>query len=234
MRKFTADPQALFRYRGLPPVGLTVSMALQHLVSMIVGCVTPAIIIAHAAALTHHEQVLLIQASLVLSAVTTLLQLFPIGSRFGSGLPVIFGVSFAYLPSMQAIATGRGGMAAVAGAMLVGGVIATLVGLFIKPIRRLFPPVITGTVVFTIGLSLYPTAINYMAGGAGNTYQSVVEERSLTEALVYGSWQNWAIADAVVRKTGEPYLYPTLDPSQCRPYPCADRRRSSDFPAPSG
>ena len=54
MRKFTADPQALFRYRGLPPVGLTVSMALQHLVSMIVGCVTPAIIIAHAAALTHH------------------------------------------------------------------------------------------------------------------------------------------------------------------------------------
>lgn len=157
MRKFTADPQALFRYRGLPPVGLTVSMALQHLVSMIVGCVTPAIIIAHAAALTHHEQVLLIQASLVLSAVTTLLQLFPIGGRFGSGLPVIFGVSFAYLPSMQAIATGRGGMAAVAGAMLVGGVIATLVGLFIKPIRRLFPPVITGTVVFTIGLSLYRT-----------------------------------------------------------------------------
>ena len=136
MRKFTADPQALFRYRGLPPVGLTVSMALQHLVAMIVGCVTPAIIIAHAAALTHREQVLLIQASLVLSAVTTLLQLFPIGGRFGSGLPVIFGVSFAYLPSMQAIATGRGGMAAVAGAMLVGGLIATLVGLFIKPIRH--------------------------------------------------------------------------------------------------
>ena len=95
MRKFTADPQALFRYRGLPPVGLTVSMALQHLVAMIVGCVTPAIIIAHAAALTHREQVLLIQASLVLSAVTTLLQLFPIGGRFGSGLPMILGISFA-------------------------------------------------------------------------------------------------------------------------------------------
>lgn len=194
MRKFTADPQALFRYRGLPPVGLTVSMALQHLVSMIVGCVTPAIIIAHAAALTHNEQVLLIQASLVLSAVTTLLQLFPIGGRFGSGLPVIFGVSFAYLPSMQAIVSGHGGLSAVAGAMIVGGVIATLVGIFIKPIHRLFPPVITGTVVFTIGLSLYPTAINYMAGGTGNTYASVVEERGLTEALVYGSWQNWAIA----------------------------------------
>ena len=94
---------------------------------------------------------------------------------------------------MQAIASG-GGLAAVAGAMIVGGVVATLVGIFIKPIRRLFPPVITGTVVFTIGLSLYPTAIHYMAGGAGNTYESVVTERGLTEALVYGSWQNWAIA----------------------------------------
>lgn len=78
--------------------------------------------------------------------------------------------------------------------MIVGGAVAALVGIFIKPIRRLFPPVITGTVVFTIGLSLYPTAINYMAGGTGNTYESVVVQRGLPEALVYGSWQNWAIA----------------------------------------
>ena len=85
-------------------------------------------------------------------------------------------------------------MAAIAGAMIVGGVVAVLVGVFVKKIRRLFPPVITGTVVFTIGLSLYPTAINYMAGGTGNTYESVVEQQGLTEALVYGSWQNWLIA----------------------------------------
>ena len=174
-------------------MGIAVSMALQHLVSMIVGCVTPAIIIANAIGLPHDQRILLIQASLVMSAVTTLLQLFPIGGRFGSGLPVVFGVSFAYLPSMLAIA-GSGGLSAVAGAMIVGGIVATLVGIFIRPVRRLFPPVITGTVVFTIGLSLYPTAINYMAGGTGNTYESVVTDRGLTEALVYGSWQNWAIA----------------------------------------
>jgi len=194
MRKIQSSQQALFQFRGIPPVGMAISMALQHLVAMVVGCVTPAIIIAHAAGLPQSQRVLLIQASLVMSAVTTLLQLFPIGGRFGAGLPVIFGVSFAYLPSMQAIVSGHGGLSAVAGAMIVGGVIATLVGIFIKPIHRLFPPVITGTVVFTIGLSLYPTAINYMAGGTGNTYASVVEERGLTEALVYGSWQNWAIA----------------------------------------
>lgn len=194
MRKIQSSQQALFQFRGIPPVGMAISMALQHLVAMVVGCVTPAIIIAHAAGLPQSQRVLLIQASLVMSAVTTLLQLFPIGGRFGAGLPVIFGVSFAYLPSMQAIVSGHGGLSAVAGAMIVGGVIATLVGIFIKPIHRLFPPVITGTVVFTIGLSLYPTAINYMAGGTGNTYVSVVEERGLTEALVYGSWQNWAVA----------------------------------------
>ena len=183
----------LFQFRGTPPIGASVSLALQHLVAMIVGCVTPPIIIAGAIGLSQADRVLLIQASLVMSAVCTLLQLFPIGGRFGSGLPVILGVSFAYLPSMQAIVAGGGGVGAIAGAMLVGGVIAVLVGIFVKKIRLLFPPVITGTVVFTIGLSLYPTAINYMAGGTANTAEAVAA-KGLPEALVYGSWQNWLIA----------------------------------------
>lgn len=193
MRKIQSSREALFQLNGTPPMGIAASMALQHLVAMIVGCVTPAIIIANAIGLPQDQRILLIQASLVMSAVTTLLELFPIGGRFGAGLPVVFGVSFAYLPSMLAIASGDG-LSAVAGAMIVGGIVATLVGIFIRPVRRLFPPVITGTVVFTIGLSLYPTAINYMAGGTGNTYESVVTDRGLTEALVYGSWQNWVIA----------------------------------------
>ena len=186
--------ELLFQPRGIPPLGTSLSLALQHLVAMIVGCVTPPIIIAGAIGLSQEEQVLLIQASLVMSAVCTFLQLYPIGGRFGSGLPVILGVSFAYVPSMQAIAASGGGVAAIAGAMIVGGIVAVLVGVFVKKIRRLFPPVITGTVVFTIGLSLYPTAINYMAGGTGNTYESVVAQQGLTEALVYGSWQNWLVA----------------------------------------
>ena len=169
-------------------------MALQHLVAMIVGCVTPAIIIANALGLPQSERVLLIQVSLVMSAVTTLIELFPIGGKLGSGLPVIFGISFAYLPSMQAIVGGGGDIATIAGAMIVGGIVAAVVGVFVKKIRRFFPPIITGTVVFTIGLSLYPTAINYMAGGAGNTYEVVVLRKGLTSALVHGSWQNWAVA----------------------------------------
>ena len=194
MKQCNYSREALFQLNGIPPLGMSISLALQHLVAMIVGCVTPAIIIANALGLPQSERVLLIQVSLVMSAVTTLIELFPIGGKLGSGLPVMFGISFAYLPSMQAIVGGGGDIATIAGAMVVGGIVAAVVGVFVKKIRRFFPPIITGTVVFTIGLSLYPTAINYMAGGAGNTYQVVVLRKGLTSALVHGSWQNWAVA----------------------------------------
>ena len=103
---------SLFELDGIPKMSQAIPLALQHVVAMIVGCVTPAIIISGAAGIDTADRVLLIQASLVVSALATLLQLFPIGSKngfhLGSALPVILGVSFAYVPSMQAIAeTGR-------------------------------------------------------------------------------------------------------------------------------
>ena len=174
---------SLFEMEGIPKFSQALPMALQHVVAMIVGCVTPAIIISGAAGIDTADRVILIQASLVVSALATLLQLFPIGNKngfhLGAGLPVILGVSFAYVPSMQAIAE-QSGIPAIFGAQIVGGICAVLVGLTIKKIRKLFPPLIAGTVVFTIGLSLYPTAINYMAGGSGQPN--------------YGSWQNWVVA----------------------------------------
>ena len=174
---------SLFQMDGIPKMTQALPMALQHVVAMIVGCVTPAIIISGVAGLETADRVILIQASLVVSALCTLLQLFPIGNReglhLGAGLPVILGVSFAYVPSMQAIAE-VSGVSAILGAQIVGGFCAILVGLTIKKIRKFFPPLIAGTVVFTIGLSLYPTAINYMAGGWGQPG--------------YGSWQNWLVS----------------------------------------
>lgn len=188
---------SLFDLDGVPKMSQAIPLALQHVVAMIVGCVTPAIIISGAAGIDTADRVILIQASLVVSALATLLQLFPLGKkgglRLGAGLPVILGVSFAYVPSMQAIAE-QYGIATILGSQIVGGICAVIVGIMIKKIRKFFPPLIAGTVVFTIGLSLYPTAINYMAGGTGNTYESVVAQQGLTEALVYGSWQNWLIA----------------------------------------
>ncbi len=178
--KKTSDE--LFILDGKPSLGQTVPLALQHIVAMIVGCVTPAIIVAGVAGLSEQDSIILIQAALVMSAISTLLQLFPFKFgkfRIGSGLPVIMGISFAYVPTMQAIA-GSFDVATILGAQIVGGVIAIIVGIFIKQIRKFFPPLITGTVVFAIGLSLYPTAINYMAGGVSSPS--------------YGSWQNWAVA----------------------------------------
>ncbi len=174
---------SIFELDGVPRLREAAPLALQHVVAMIVGCVTPAIIVAGAVGdggLKPEDRVILIQASLVMSAIATLLQLFPIGKKsgfaIGSGLPMIMGVSFAYVPSMQAIAEGYG-VAAIFGAQIVGGIVALVMGLLVRQIRVFFPPLITGTVVFTIGLSLYPTAINYMAGGVGSEN--------------YGDGQNW-------------------------------------------
>ena len=175
--------KALFDFYGKPSFGQVMPLAIQHVLAMIVGCVTPSIIVAGVAGLSQKDSVILIQAALVMSALTTLLQLFPfIKTRWfaiGAGLPVMMGISFAYVPSMQAIA-GEYDIATILGAQIVGGIVALLVGLNIKRIRKFFPPLITGTVVFAIGLSLYPTAINYMAGG--------------TSSENYGSWQNWLVA----------------------------------------
>ena len=177
---------SIFELNGIPKFQEALPLALQHVVAMIVGCVTPAIIVAGAVggnSLSAKDRVILIQASLVVSALSTLIQLFPIGKKngftLGSGLPMIMGVSFAYVPSMQAIAEGYG-ISSILGAQIIGGIVAFVMGILVKKIRVFFPPLITGTVVFTIGLSLYPTAINYMAGGAGSK--------------TYGSWQNWVVA----------------------------------------
>lgn len=176
---------SIFEMDGIPRFGEALPLAMQHVVAMIVGCVTPAIIVAEAVpgGMGSKEKVILIQSALVIAALSTLLQLFHIGKKggfmLGSGLPIIMGVSFAYVPSMQAIAADYG-VAAILGAEIVGGIVAVVMGILVKQIRVFFPPLITGTVVFTIGLSLYPTAINYMAGGVGSPD--------------YGSWQNWLVA----------------------------------------
>ena len=170
---------SVFELNGVPKLTQAFPLALQHVVAMIVGCVTPAIVIAEMAGLNEGDKVIFVQAALFIAAVSTLIQLFPLGGRIGSGLPVIMGVSFAYLPSMQAI-VGNFDIATILGAQLIGGVVAIFVGIFVTKLRKLFPPLITGTVVFTIGLSLYPTAVKYMACGQSSPN--------------YGAWQNWLVA----------------------------------------
>ncbi|MBZ2174970.1 purine permease [Schnuerera sp. xch1] len=173
---------SLFNIDGKPSLEKAVPLSLQHVLAMIVGNITPAIILSGAVGLGAEDSTILVQTCMFIAAIATLVQLYPIGKsgiRIGSRLPVIMGVSFAYVPTILAIAADFG-IAGVLGAELVGGLVAIVMGVFIKRLRKFFPPIVSGTVVLTIGLSLYPIAINYMAGGNG--------------APTYGSLQNWGIA----------------------------------------
>ena len=173
---------ALFQYRGVPAPGQLIPLGLQHVVASIVGIVTPAILISNTCGLSPADQTLLIQVSLVITALATLLQLFPLFRRIGAGLPVIMGISFAYVPTLQSIGM-QFDLPTILGAELVGGMVAIVFGVFVKQIRPFFPPLVTGTVIFTIGLSLYSTAIRYMASGSNPA-----------DPAQFGSVQNWVVA----------------------------------------
>lgn len=169
----------LFRFDGKPTMKEIIPLGLQHVVAMIVGCVTPAIIVAGVCDLSPSDKILLVQTSLVFSGIATLIQLFPLFKKIGSGLPIIMGVSFAYVPTLTAIA-GEFNLATIFGAQLIGGAVAIVFGIFVKKLARFFPLVVTGTVILSIGLSLYSVAVKYIAGGAGSE--------------TFGSPLNWLVA----------------------------------------
>ena len=175
----TKNSDTVFQWNGIPQPGQLIPLGLQHVVAAVVGIITPAILVANTCGLSEAEKTLMIQVSLILTALATLLQLFPIFRRIGSGLPVIMGISFAYIPTLQAIGA-QFDIATILGAEIIGGIVAIIFGVFVKWIRPLFPPLVTGTVIFTIGLSLYPTAVKYMAGGAGTEW--------------FGNVKSWVVA----------------------------------------
>ena len=132
--------KALFDFYGKPSIGQSLPLAVQHVLAMIVGCVTPSIIVAGVAGLSQEDSVILIQAALVMSALTTLIQLFPfIKTKWftiGAGLPVMMGISFAYVPSMQAIAADFD-IATILGAQIVDGfLLLLLLGLQLLTLLR--------------------------------------------------------------------------------------------------
>lgn len=170
--------RSIFDIDGVPPITKALPLSLQHIFAMIVGTVTVPIVISGVVGASPQEKTLLVQAALIVAGFATLMQLYPIG-KLGSKLPIIFGVGFTYVPTLTAIGS-EYGLSGIFGAQLIGGIFTILVGIFIKRFIKYFPPLVTGTVVTTIGLSLYPIAVNYMAGGIN--------------APDYGSPINWTIA----------------------------------------
>lgn len=178
--------RSLFELNGKPSFGLAFPQAMQHVLAMLVGNITPPILIAQLLNLPGSDKVLLMQAAMVIGGITTLLQLFPVFG-FGMGLPNVMGVAFAYMPILTAIGLNYG-IKAIFGAQLVGAFASIFIGLGIGKIRKFFPPIVSGTVVLSIGLSLYSTAINYMAGGNAKNAD-------------FGSPKYWVIALIVLAVT---------------------------------
>ena len=169
----------LFQREGMPPVGDMIPCALQHVLASFAGIITPAILIAATFDFTTQQRTDIIQVALILSAIDTALQAFAPFRRIGGNLPIVMGVSFAFLPALQAMGA-TFSFGALLGGEIVGGIAAILFGIFYGKLKAFFPPVVTGTVIFTIGVSLYPTAIKYMAGGEGTA--------------LWGTPQAWAVA----------------------------------------
>jgi NCS2 family nucleobase:cation symporter-2 len=107
----------------------------------------------------------MIQCAMVVAGLVTLVQLYPVG-RVGAGVPLVMGTSFAFVPTAIAVG-GAYGLPGILGASLIGSISEIAMGFFFKPLRRFFPPIVTGTVLIAIGFSLLPTGIAYFAGGFG-------------------------------------------------------------------
>ena len=142
-REVSKAGDALFKLDGKPTARQAFPLALQHVVAMVVGCVTPAIIIGGIAQrkgeISQADITVLVQSALLIAGISTLIQLISFKYTIGSGLPVIIGVSFAYLASLQGIAE-QFDLATLFGAQLAGSLAAILVGIFIKRLGFLFPP----------------------------------------------------------------------------------------------
>ncbi|MFE4194627.1 nucleobase:cation symporter-2 family protein [Paenarthrobacter sp. NPDC056912] len=145
-------------------IGSTFAYGFQHVLTMYGGIIAPPLIIGAAAGMSSQDIGLLIAACLFVGGLATILQTIGI-PFFGSQLPLVQGVSFAGVSTMVAIVQGGGGIQAVFGSVIV----ASLIGLAITPlfskIIKFFPPVVTGTVITTIGLTLMPVAANWAMGG---------------------------------------------------------------------
>ena len=167
----SAAGDALFERTGKVSFVQVLPHALQHVLAAFAGIVTPAIIIASVCGFTPQEEAAVIQASLVLSALDIFLQQFPIKGVVGSGLPIVMGASFTFVPALKAVGLELG-FEAVLGAQVIGGALVALFGLLFRRVSFLFPAPVLGTVIFVIGLSLPSgSCLHGGRGGRGRFWQ---------------------------------------------------------------
>lgn len=156
---------SIYDLDGRVPLKQAIPLGIQHVLAMFLGNVSPLIILCGLLDLPLETKTMLIQNAMFIAGVCTLIQLYPIW-KVGSGLPVVMGTSSGFIGTASAIGSSYG-YGAIIGASLIGAMVEMGLGFFIKPLRKLFPPIVTSLVIISIGLSLLSVGINYFAGGSG-------------------------------------------------------------------
>ncbi|WP_027927906.1 nucleobase:cation symporter-2 family protein [Amycolatopsis benzoatilytica] len=148
-----------------PPLPQLILGGIQHVAAMYAGVVAPPLVIGAAVGLSPGQLALLISAALFTAGLATLLQTLGCW-RFGARLPLVNGVTFAAVAPILSIAEqhrGANPLGVVYGATLAGGVFVVFAAPFFSKLTRFFPPVVTGTVITLIGISLLPVAVQWIA-----------------------------------------------------------------------
>ncbi|MTD99639.1 purine permease [Paracoccus sp. YIM 132242] len=161
------------------PAPKLLTLGFQHVLVMYAGAIAVPLIVGRALALSPEEVAFLISADLFVCGIVSIIQSLGATQWFGIKLPVMMGVTFASVGPMVAVASatpGHDGARALFGAIIAAGIIGILIAPFISRMLRFFPPVVTGTLILTIGISLMPIGINWIFGlQVGPTAPKIVD-----------------------------------------------------------
>ncbi|HON73895.1 MAG: nucleobase:cation symporter-2 family protein [Candidatus Lutibacillus vidarii] len=162
------------------PTGRLAVLGLQHVLVMYAGAVAVPLIVGRALKLTPEQVALLISADLFACGIVTVIQSFGATRWFGIKLPVMMGVTFAAVSPMLAFAAakpGTDGARAIFGAIIGAGIISMLIAPVVSRLLRFFPPVVTGSIIAIIGITLMRVGVGWATNGAANLAQNVDLEK---------------------------------------------------------
>jgi NCS2 family nucleobase:cation symporter-2 len=182
------------------PNGKLGALGLQHVLVMYAGAVAVPLIVGRALKLSPEQVATLISADLFCCGLVTIIQSLGATQWFGIRLPVMMGVTFASVSPMVAMANSNPGVAGaglIFGAIIGAGIISILIAPVVSRMLRFFPPVVTGTIIAVIGISLMRIGINWIFGNPfGPTAPSVVNPEHAKWLAEVGSLANAAVTPA--------------------------------------
>ncbi|KIO63133.1 hypothetical protein B4064_0608 [Caldibacillus thermoamylovorans] len=150
-----------------------VSLGIQHVLAMYAGAVIVPLIVGAGIGLTGEQLTYLVSIDIMMCGIATFLQVYQ-NKFFGIGLPVVLGCTFTAVGPIIAIGN-QYSVGSIYGAIIASGLIVVVISKYFSKLVKFFPPVVTGSVVTVIGVTLIPVAMNNLAGGQGSSNFGAVE-----------------------------------------------------------